>query len=128
MLKPALIALALLMSAPAFAKEPEKRGSTATYIELQTLSATSIRPNQSRGVVTVDNGLDVPDPALRAYAVSAQPRLQAAYNQFLSTYMSGLAPGAPPNADYLVSQFQRLTDQVLGKPGARFLVGSIIVN
>ena len=69
-----------------------------------------------------------PDPALRAYATSAQPRLQAAYNQFLSTYMSGITPGAPPNADYLVSQLQRLTDQVLGKPGARFLVGSILMN
>ena len=130
MLKAALIAALLLAPGLALAKEGEasKRGNTATYVELQTLSATCIRPDHSRGVVTVDNGIDVPDPALRAYATSAQPRLQAAYNQFLTTYMSGITPGAPPNADYLVSQLQRLTDQVLGKPGARFLVGSILMN
>lgn len=127
----AVIALGLtLLAAPvAFAKEEAKdKAGATTYVGLQTLNATTVRTNGSRGVVTVDNGLNVPDPALRALAAASAPRLRAAYNAFLSKYMIGLSPGAPPNADLLAAEFQRLTDLTLGKPGAKFLIGSILMN
>ena len=127
----ALIALAAALALPgaAFAKAEDKAAVNAqSFVELPTLNATSFRPDGSRGVVTVDNGLDVADPALRAQAEAMQPRLRAAYNQFLSRYMSGLAPGAPPNADFMAREFQKLTDRTLGKPGAKFLIGSSLVN
>ena len=124
--------LIALLAAPvaAFAKEAEvsKKANTATYVAMQTLSASITRRDGTRGVVTIDNGIDVPDATLRAYALSAQPRLRAACNRLLSNYMAGLPGGAAPNADYLVREFQRITDTTLGKTGARVLVGSILMN
>jgi hypothetical protein len=126
----AVIALVLTLIAPplALAKEAEPKAGVTTFIELQTLNASTLRANGSRGVVTVDNGLNVPDASLRALANASTPRLRAAYNAFLSKYMIGLAPGAPPNADLLAAEFQRLTDVTLGRPGAKFLIGSILMN
>ncbi|MEI7931815.1 MAG: Tat pathway signal protein, partial [Alphaproteobacteria bacterium] len=113
-----LLALTLVLFAPpldsAKEAEPKDKAGASPYVELQTLNATTVRANGSRGVVTVDNCLNVPDPALRTLATESQPRLRAAYNAFLSQYMIGLAPGAPPNADLLATQFQRITDRTLG--------------
>jgi hypothetical protein len=125
------IAILAVLALPgaALAKAEEKAAiNVPTYVQLPTLNATSFRADGSRGVVTVDNGLDVADPVLRAQAAAMQPRLRAAFNQFLSRYMSGLAPGAPPNADFMAREFQKLTDATLGKTGARFLIGSILMN
>jgi hypothetical protein len=92
------------------------------------LTATVFRPDGRRGVLTVEAGVDVPDAALRDRANLSQPRLRAAYVQFLESYAGGLAPGAPPDADYISSQLQNQTNLVLGRPGARLLLGSILIN
>src|SRR6185295_10271887 len=109
----AVIALTLALITPCLAMgkeaEPKDKAGASPFIELQTLNASTLRANGSRGVVTVDNGLNVPDPTLRALASASTPRLRAAYNAFLSKYMIGLPPGAPPNADLLANEFQRLT-------------------
>ena len=81
-----------------------------------------------RLVLTVDTGLDVPDGGLRARAESLEPRLRDAYVRFLSTYAAGIGPGAAPNADAIAAALQRSTDQVLGRPGARLLLGTVLVN
>lgn len=126
---PLLLIAALAFPLAASAKEEAKAKPTdRTYVELPTLNATSIRADGSRGVVTVDEGLDIPDPAIRAMAGPYGPRLRAAYLDWLTRYMAGLSPGAPPNADLMVTELQRVTDRTLGKPGARFLIGSILVN
>ena len=69
----------------------------------------------------------VPGLVLTAFAAPI-PRLRAAYSQTLQTFGASLGPGAVPNADFLVREMQRQTDLVLKKPGARFLVGTIMVN
>jgi len=79
-------------------------------------------------VLTVETGLDVPDKTLRARAEASAPRMRAAFVQIVQTYAAGLAPGAPPNADFLAGELQREADRVLGKPGARLLLGSILAN
>ena len=48
--------------------------------------------------------------------------------QTVVIYAAGLPFRAEPNADYLARTLQRQTDQILGRPGARFLVGAILVN
>ena len=60
--------------------------------------------------------------------VTSMPLLRAAYSEVLRTYATGLATGAVPNADYLARELQRQTDMALGRPGARVLLGSILVN
>ena len=44
------------------------------------------------------------------------------------TYAASLPPGGLPNADTIGVSLQRATDEVLGKPGAKLLLGSILEN
>lgn len=119
----------ILALAPAAAvAEERKKGGGETFIQIQTLTATVIRPDGRRGVMTVETGVDVPDAALHLRADQSTPRLRAAYAQVLMIYAAGLPPGAPPNVDWLQRELQRQTDLVLGRPGARLLLGTILVN
>jgi hypothetical protein len=115
-------------SAGAAEDSHHKKGGGETFIEIRTLTATIIRADGRRGVLTVEVGIDVPDSGLRARADASTPRLQAAYVQVVQTYAAGLTPTSVPNADFLVTALQRQTDLVLGRPGAKLLMGTILVN
>ncbi|MEI9891640.1 MAG: hypothetical protein WDN45_15225 [Caulobacteraceae bacterium] len=78
--------------------------------------------------MTVQSGVDAPDPALHDYVQKVTPRLRDAFAQELQLYAGGLPSGAPPDADYICRRMQAAADRVLGKPGARFLIGGIMVN
>ncbi|HVN02190.1 MAG TPA: Tat pathway signal protein [Caulobacteraceae bacterium] len=123
--------LALALT-PGFAaaqdKSQRKKGGGASFIQLDTLTATIIRIDGRRGVMTVECGVDVPDAGLHARAAQSTPLLHAAFAEVVRTYAAGLPPGAPPNADYLSLQLQRQTDLTLGRPGAKLLLGAILVN
>lgn len=125
----ALAAAAVPAVAAASGAKPEKKkGGGASYLQIQTLTATTIRPDGRRGVLTVEMGLDVPDGKLRALAEMSIPRIRAAFVQSVQTYAAGLPTATAPNADYLAKELQRQTNLVLGKPGARLLLGTILVN
>jgi len=123
-----LFGLSLLALASSARAEERKKGGGDSFIQLQTLTATVIRADGRRGVMTLEAGLDVPDAGLRTRADQSTPRLRAAFAQVLQVYATGLPGGAVPNADYLERQLQQQTDQVLGRPGARLLLGTIMVN
>lgn len=106
----------------------KKKSGGGSYVPIQTLMGSTTGTPSRRGVLSVDCGLDVPDEALRLRAAQSAPRLRAAYLQTIQTYAAGLAPGALPNAEYLASALQRQTDAILGKPGAKLLLGVILVN
>lgn len=125
------LSLIALAAAPAIAHASggeKKKSGGGSYVPVQTLLGTTLRASGRRGVLSVDCGLDVPDAALRTRAEQSEPRLRAAYVQTVQSYAAGLAPGALPNADYIGQTLQRQTDAILGKPGARVLLGAIIVN
>lgn len=126
----ALLALAAAAPLPALADEDGKKKKVGgvTYIPIDTLTGATTKPDGRRGVLTVECGLDVPDGGLRALANSVLPRLRAAYVQTVMTYAAGLPPGAAPNADFLAMSLQRETDGVLGRAGARVLLGAMLVN
>jgi hypothetical protein len=123
----ALIGLTAAAPAAALAEEKKKSGG-GSYVPMQTLLGTTMRASGTRGVLSVDCGLDVPDSALRTRAEQSVPRLRAAYVQVVQSYAAGLSSGQLPNAEYIAQQLQRQTDAVLGRPGARVLLGAIIVN
>jgi len=125
-----LIVAAALLAAPSLgrAAEERKKGGGEAFIQLSTLSATVFRPDGRRGVMTVEVGIDVADSGLRALANESTPRLEAAFTEVLRIYAAGLQPSALPNADYLAAALQRQTDSVLGRQGARLLLGTILVN
>jgi len=106
----------------------KKKGGGITYVQFPTLTATILRSNGQRGVLTVEAGVDVPNSALRARVNLSEPRLRAAYVQLLQAYVWQLGPGAPPNPDYLSMALQRETDRVLGQSGAHLLLGAMLVN
>jgi hypothetical protein len=131
-----LLALAALLPAalsPAAAwagedKDKKKKSGGVSYIPIDTLTGATNRGGGRRGVMSVECGIDVPDNALRERANASLPRLRAAFLQTVLIYAGGLPVGSAPNADFLARTMQNETDTVLGKPGARFLIGAILVN
>jgi hypothetical protein len=128
----ALAAILLALAAPLVARAGEGEGggkkAKSPYLQLETLAATIVRPSGRRGALTVEIGIDAPDPALRDRVELSQPILRDAFVGKLQAYALSLSPGAPPNADYISITLQRETDRVLGQRGARLLLGSILVN
>ena len=132
MLRPVLastlgLALALAASGPATAAE-KKKGGGSSFVQLDTAAVMVMRPDGGRGILTVESGVDVKDTALRDRATALKPRLRDAFVAAIQTHAQGLGPGAPPQADRLATELQRETDRVLGKPGAKVLLGSLILN
>lgn len=123
-----LVALAALPAVARAAGGEKKKSGGGSYLPVQTLLGTTVRSGGRRGVLSVDCGLDVPDEALRTRAEQSVPRLRAAYVQTIQSYAAGLAAGALPNAEYIAQALQRQTDVILGRPGARVLLGAIVVN
>jgi hypothetical protein len=113
--------------AAAAAADPKKKGG-ATFVPIETLTATITRPDGRRGVLTLDVGLDIPDAKLRQEAELVTPRLRAAFVQVLQTYAAGISPTAPPNADFIARELQREADRVLGRSGGRLLLGTMLIN
>lgn len=124
----ALIALSPSLMAAAPAKDEKKKGGGPSFIQINTLTASIMRASGRRGVLTVESGLDIPNEKLRAKADSVLPRIRAAFVQSLQIYAAGISPGSIPNAEILAQRLQREADRVLGQPGARVLIGTLLVN
>ena len=122
-------ALALLPAvASASGGEEKKKGGGATFLQIKAIVATIIHRDGTRGVITVECGVDVQDEKLRALASASQPRLRAAFAGWVQSYASGLPASGVPDADYISRQLQQITDSTLGKKGAKLLLGTILVN
>ena len=123
-----LLALCLAsLAPPAFAAD-KKKGGGETYLQFPTLAAAIVRPDGRRGVLTVEAGVDARDPGLRERVELLQPRLRDAYASSLMIYGANLRPGEPPDVERLEARLQADTDRVVGRPGVRLLLGSILVN
>jgi hypothetical protein len=122
------VSFALLATAVSAAPAEKKKGGGDSYLQLPTLTATIFRPDGSRGVLTVDLGLDIPNPAMRLQANAYVPILRDAFTRVLLSYAPSIPVGAPPNLDVLGAQLQRATDDTLKKRGAILLLGSILEN
>ena len=81
-----------------------------------------------RGVLSVEGGLDAPDAGLHQRADRMKPLLLDAYLRWLVIYAASLPQGGVPNPDQIGAEMQRCTDRVLGRPGARFLIGTVMVT
>jgi hypothetical protein len=117
--------------APGFARASEKKEGkeekVGPRIDLPTLTATLLRSNGRRGVLTVQATLFVEAPALAKKATLSRPRLMDAYVSTLQVWAAQQVPGAAPNVDLLAKVLQRETDRVIGK-GAQFLLGGVMVT
>ncbi len=127
-LLPLVLPGAALASGGGEPKGEKKKGGGLSYIQIPTVTATILRRNGRRGVLTVETGVDVADEKLRVRAQQMLPRLRAAFVQSIQVYASGLGTGSLPNADFIAKELQRETDRVLGQKGARLLLGTMLIN
>ncbi|MBX7248589.1 MAG: Tat pathway signal protein [Caulobacteraceae bacterium] len=104
-----------------------KKGGGANFVQIPTLTASLLKADNRRGVLTVEAGVDTPSPALRARVASLQPRLRDGYNAYLARFAAALRPGFVPDADLLARELQGLTDRIAGR-GCRLLLGTILIN
>ncbi len=128
----ALAALALCtgVAAPARAADDKgkKKGGGLSYIQLEPLTAALSVVQGHRKILSIECGLDVADAGLRTRAQQSVLLLRDAYLRWLTVYAASLAPQAPPNPDAIEAEMQRETDRILGRPGARFVLGTVMVN
>lgn len=127
-----LITLSLALAAvPALAHASEPSSGSVdhpAYTPLGSLTATLVRANGRRGVLSVEAGIDVADESLRSVAVQSVPRLRAAYSQVVRTFGAAMIPGEVPDADRLARELQAATNATLGRPGAQLLLGTILTS
>ena len=126
-----IAALALTaLSTPALGLAQEGGGpkTKPPYMAMRSVTVSIPRQDGRHGVLTVEVGVDIPIPALRDKAELYLPLLNSAFVSALQPYALGLSPGQPPSADYISMVLQRATDQVLGRKGAKLLLGSILLN
>lgn len=114
------------------AKAPKKQRpitSLASWVMVDPFSVTVIQSDAIRGKVSVSFGIDVPDDALRAKAELIMPRLQDAWLTRLNLYAATtVRPGKPANIEEVAMLLQSTADQLLGTPGSRVLIASVIVD
>jgi hypothetical protein len=90
-------ALALLPAVAAASGGGEKKkGGGLSFVAIRAVAATIMRRDGSRGVITVECGVDVHDEKLRALAEMSQPRLRAAYAGFVQNYAAACPLRAYP--------------------------------
>ena len=106
----------------------KKKGGGSGYIQLPTTNVSIVRRDGRRGVMSVGAGVEAPDPKMRELARASRPRLRAAFAQTLQVYAGGLPSNQAPDAEYLSESLQRDTDRVIGRPGAKLLLGAIMIN
>lgn len=125
----ALLAAPLLLAAtPALASGSGGGGGTAGgYVRYPTITATTMRPDGRRGVMTVETGVDVPDAALKLRAEQSQPRMRAVFNILVQREANTLLPGGVPNVDRLAAQLQSATNIILGRRDAKLLLGTVMI-
>jgi hypothetical protein len=124
----AAVATATAAATPAAASSGGGGGGTqASYLGLPTVTGNVRRPGGALGVMTVEVGVDTPDAALRARVAQSAPRLRAAYAQVVQQQAGMLLPGAAPDVERLVAALQGATNTVMGRAGARLLIGTVMV-
>lgn len=128
----ALFALPMLLAAatPALAAGggAGASGRAGGYIRYPTITATIMRADGRRGVMTVETGVDVADPAMHLRAQQAQPRVRAVFAILVQREAETLLPGAVPNIDRLAAQLQSAVNIILGRRGAaKLLLGTVMV-
>lgn len=124
-----VLAAGLVAPTLALAGGSEKaKGGTETTVAFPPLTATVLRLDGRRGVLTVEITVDAPDAALRQRVEQSRPLLRDAWNTVINRQTATLRPGTAPDVERLATALQTACDRVLGRPGAHVLLGSVIVN
>lgn len=106
----------------------ESSGGAGGQLRMALVTATVLRRNSRRGVLSVESTLDIPDGALLERAKLSQPRLNAGYNEAIQIQAGRLLPNAAPDLEAIAQALQQVTDRILGRTGAKVLLGTVMVT
>lgn len=90
-------------------------------------TATVLRPQGRRAIISVESTLLIADGALLERAKLSRPRLNAAFADAVRVEASRMLPDAVPDLNALTRALQQAADRVLGRAGARVLLGTVMV-
>jgi hypothetical protein len=123
-----LMAAALLAPTTLHAAGDKKEAATTSdpFTPLPTITASVIRADGRRGVLTVQATLHAAAPAQQVKIRQSMPRLMDAYVRSLQGWAYRMTPGAVPNVDTLAQVLQGETDRLMGR-GVRLLLGGVMV-
>lgn len=120
----------LMAAAPVAYAGPKAEGGSSAggQLRMALINATVLRRTGGRGVMSVESTLDIADGPLFERAKLSQPRLNAAFNEAIQLYASRMLPHAVPDLDAITVTLQTATDRVLGRAGAKVLLGTVMVT
>jgi hypothetical protein len=111
------------------AKHQKQITTLESWVSVYPIAVSIVQDDKVRGQIQVWFGMDVPDATLRARAEELMPRLRDAWLTRISQFASTSARvRKPANIDDMSRLLQTTADQMLGKPGSRVLIGSVIVT
>ena len=114
------------------AKAPKKQRSLTSlpsWVMVDPFTIPIIQDGRVRGRLSVSFGMDVPDEKLRETAEMMMPRLRDSWLTELNLYAgTTLRPKRAADIGAVANLLQRTADGVLQKPGAKVLMGSLIVQ
>ena len=123
-----LTALSGLVTPAALASEPKKKGGGEGYTQFKTINVFTQASRRRHGTLSVDMGLYSENAKLVEQIKLYQPRLQDAYVAKLQAYAGTLKSNALVDTGFIAMQLQSATDAILGRAGAKVLLGTILLN
>lgn len=117
-----------VLAQPAAASPKAETGGAGGQLRMALVTATVLRRSGRRGIMSVESTLDIADGALLERAKLSQPRLNAAFNEAIQIEANRLLANAVPDLDAISRTLQRTTDRVLGRAGAKVLLGTVMVT
>lgn len=117
-----------LVATSAHGEEAKKKGGGQGFTQVPMLTVFTDANRARHGTLSVDMGLYSADPKLGDQIKLYLPRLTDAYVSTLQTYASALNSRSLADTDYISAQLQADTDRILGRTGARVLLGSVLIN
>lgn len=128
------LALCLAATLPALAADQKAMAShkitqAVSYVGLNPIYATVLDDGRPAGFLLVSIGLDIPDARLRDQVNAALPLLRDAYVRNLMAFAAAaVRPREQPDVDLIARRLQAVTDRELHGPGARVLLGQVMLR
>ena len=129
---PALAAAQHGTPAPAAASDApaaQKVTQAESYVMVEPIYASILDGAIPRGLLLVEISLDVPDADLRGQVNRSLPLLRDAYVRNMLVYAANaVRPWKQPSVDDIATRLQAITDQVMGRAGARVLMAQVAIR
>lgn len=114
--------------AKADAKKPavHKITQSQSYVTIDPIYTTIMDGDSPQGLLMVGVGLDIPNADLRDETVANMPALRDAYVRSLMAYSAtSVRYWRQPDVADMADRLQRVTDRMVGRPGARLLLAQV---